>query len=142
MIDKEDPTVNYITDLLFSLNRAHWANSVIESPCPWICVWFCAIKCSFFYAKQNWTEIKSCIFATIHIGWEIQCLPYAGFSPYMTIAGLTTRFKLSFKYNQIELDEKLTYTRRTEHCIFSVQDKILLKNKVFKITKNTNKLWF
>ena len=32
----------------FSLNRPHWADSVIESRCPSVCLFVCAIGCSFF----------------------------------------------------------------------------------------------
>ena len=41
-----------MTTCYFSLNRPHWANSVIESSCPSVCVFVClcvcAIGCSFF----------------------------------------------------------------------------------------------
>ena len=33
---------------LFSLNWPHWANSVIELPCPDVCLCVYAIGCSFF----------------------------------------------------------------------------------------------
>ena len=50
------------------------------------------------------------------------------FFPYMTIAGLTPLFKSSFKSNEIGLDEKFAYTRRTGHCIFSLQERTWLNN--------------
>ena len=34
----------YFDFCLFSLNRPHWADSVIESRCPSVCLWFCAIR--------------------------------------------------------------------------------------------------
>ena len=36
-----------IHNVIFT-NSANWANSVVELPCPSVCVWFCAIGCSFF----------------------------------------------------------------------------------------------
>ena len=89
----------------FSPTRPHWAKLVIESPCPCVCLSVCAIGCSFFRGLSSAfrshdqiplvnpisppdrkitqplkkTHKKYGSGATIRIGQESWCVPYAGF---------------------------------------------------------------
>ena len=45
---KKDIYTRQGTFYIFSPTRPHWAELVIESPCPSVCLCVCAIGCSFF----------------------------------------------------------------------------------------------
>ena len=60
----------YYTSETFSPTRPHWAELVIESPCMCVCLFVCAIGCSFFLglslALRSQDQIPASHWSTPH----------------------------------------------------------------------------